>query len=134
MNFQAKTYSNHQGVPASISVRCPACKRQGTFDPLGNIYDLVIQSISPPVVSGQRRCPNPECQALLFFVHQSGKVVVSYPPELIDFDPGNLPGTVIAAFEEAILCHSNRCFIAAAIMVRKTLEELCLERKLRATT
>jgi Domain of unknown function (DUF4145) len=39
-----------------------------------------------------------------------------------------LPATVVAAFEEAILCHSNRCFIAAAIMVRKTLEELCLER------
>jgi len=129
MNFFVKTYSVHQGAPASISVRCPACKRQGTFDFLTNIFDLVIQSHSPTIVSGQRRCPNPECQALLFFVHQNGKVLISYPPELIDFDPVNLPAPVLAAFEEAISCHANRCFIAAAIMVRKTLEELCLERK-----
>jgi hypothetical protein len=78
---------------------------------------------------GQRRCPNPECQAHLFFAHQNGKIVVSYPPELIDFDPVNLPPSVLAAFEEAISCHANRCFIAAAMMVRKTLEELCLERQ-----
>jgi Domain of unknown function (DUF4145) len=54
--------------------------------------------------------------------------VVSFPPELLDFDPVNLPPPVLAAFEEAISCHANRCFMAAAIMVRKTLEELCLDR------
>jgi hypothetical protein len=31
--------------------------------------------------------------------------------------------------EEAITSHSNQCFIAAAIMVRKTLEELCSDRQ-----
>jgi hypothetical protein len=30
--------------------------------------------------------------------------------------------------EEAVACHAAECFIAAAIMVRKTLEELCRER------
>ena len=35
----------------------------------------------------------------------------------------------LAAFEEATTCHANRCFIAAAVMVRKTLEELCLDRQ-----
>ncbi|HTQ62535.1 MAG TPA: DUF4145 domain-containing protein [Candidatus Solibacter sp.] len=129
MNFQVKTYVNQQGVPGKISVRCPACKRQGTFDPLTNIFDVVIQNFTPPVVSGQRTCPNPECQALLFFVRQGEKILVSYPPELVDFDPVNLPAPVLSAFEEAISCHANRCFVAAAIMVRKTLEELCLERK-----
>jgi len=91
--------------------------------------DLVIQNISPPVTTGQRRCPNPECQALLFFALQNGKILVSYPPELLDFDPVNLPATVLAAFEESITCHANRCLTAAAIMVRKTLEELCLDRQ-----
>jgi hypothetical protein len=35
---------------------------------------------------------------------------------------------VLAALEEAITCHANSCFVAGAIMVRKTLEELCRER------
>ena len=30
--------------------------------------------------------------------------------------------------EEAVTCHANHAFIAAAIMVRKTLEELCRDR------
>ena len=29
------------------------------------------------------------------------------------------------SLEEAITCHANQCYTAAAIMVRKTLEELC---------
>jgi hypothetical protein len=65
----------------------------------------------------------------LFFAQQNGKTLISYPPELIDFDPINLPTSVLAAFEEAISCHANRCFTAAAIMVRKTLEELCVDRQ-----
>ena len=53
---------------------------------------------------------------------------VSYPAERIDFDAVNIPTPVINALEEAIACHANKCFIASAIMVRKTLEELCRER------
>ena len=33
------------------------------------------------------------------------------------------------AFEEAIKCHAEGCFVASAIMVRKTLEELCSDRQ-----
>ena len=32
------------------------------------------------------------------------------------------------AFEEAITCHAEQCFVAAAIMVRKTLELICHDR------
>ena len=56
-------------------------------------------------------------------------MLVSYPPQLIDFDPVNLPESVRATLEEAIQCHAQNCSIAAAIMVRKTLEELCFDRK-----
>ncbi len=132
MNFRVNAYNQGQGTV--VSLRCPACKRQGTFDPLTNVFDLNIQNMSPPAIAGLRRCPNPECQALVFFVHQAGKILVSYPPELIDFDPVNLPAPVLAAFEESISCHANRCFIAAAIMVRKTLEELCLDRQATGNT
>jgi hypothetical protein len=128
MKFPISNFAHTNASPV-VQVRCPACKRQGTFDPLANVFDLVIMNLSPQIITGQRRCPNPECQAHLFFAYQNGTIVVSYPPELIDFDPVNLPPSVLASFEEAISCHANRCFIAAAIMVRKTLEELCLERQ-----
>jgi hypothetical protein len=128
MNFIVNAHAQHN-VWLPISARCPACKRQGTFDSFTNVYDLLIQDPPTRTVLGQRRCPNPECHAHLFFVLQDGKVVVSYPPQLIDFDPVNLPPSVRSTLEEAIQCHANQCFIAAAIMVRKTLEELCFDRQ-----
>jgi hypothetical protein len=69
----------------------------------------------------------------MFFADQNSRVVIAYPPEHLDFDPVNLPASVLAAVEEAISCHANRCFIAAAIMVRKTLEELCRDRQATGT-
>jgi hypothetical protein len=49
------------------------------------------------------------------------------PSETIPFDKENIPQKVLNAFEEAINCHSNSCFIASAIMIRKTLEEICID-------
>src|SRR5206468_3857764 len=40
----------------------------------------------------------------------------------------NVPAAVANAITEAVTCHAHECFIAAAIMVRKTLEELCRDR------
>jgi hypothetical protein len=84
----------------------------------------------PPFTAGLRLCPNPECRGLIFFVWdaQSKRVVAAYPPERLDFDSTNIPAAVTKALEEAIACHASGCFIACAIMVRKTLEELCHER------
>lgn len=50
------------------------------------------------------------------------------PSETIPFDKENIPENVLTAFDEAVKCHSNNCFIASAIMIRKTLEEICYER------
>jgi len=61
-------------------------------------------------------------------VWQSNQLVRSYPPLRIDFDKTDIPPRIVAALEEAITCHAEECFIAAALMVRKTLEELCLDR------
>jgi hypothetical protein len=58
----------------------------------------------------------------------SQSVLVTFPPEVIDFDATNIPTEVRDALEEAITCHAHDCFVASAIMVRKTLEELCRER------
>lgn len=32
------------------------------------------------------------------------------------------------SLEEAITCHAQRCFVASAMMIRKTLEEVCRDR------
>jgi len=65
---------------------------------------------------------------LLFFMAQGTEVLASYPPQRLDFDATNLPEAVRASLQEAVVCHANQCYTAAAIMVRKTLEELCRER------
>ena len=108
----------------TASLRCPACRQRGTFERVLP-HDLYGPSGQ---VLGQRRCPNPECRAHVFVVIHHAEVVESYPAERIDFDPVNMPAQVLAALEEAITCHASSCYVAGAIMVRKTLEELCRER------
>lgn len=120
-------------LDSSISIRCPACRQIGTFDRLpltgqgAQFHDAEFVTIERRTVSGQRICPNQSCRALLFFIWDVGqrKLAVSYPSERLDFDSTNIPASVTNAMEEAITSHANECFIAAAIMVRKTLEELC---------
>jgi hypothetical protein len=78
---------------------------------------------------GVRRCPNNQCHAAVFVVHLAdGSLRHSYPPELVDFDASNLPPAVLKALEEAIQSHANECYTASAIMIRKTLEEMCKDR------
>jgi Domain of unknown function (DUF4145) len=109
----------------AVRVRCPSCRQRGNFEvTLQN--DLQLGNAQ--TFAGLRRCPDPSCYALLFFVMTNGQISETYPPETIDFDATNIPATVQNAFEEAIKCHAQNCFVASAIMVRKTLEELCSER------
>ena len=115
----------YSGEP--ISTRCPACRQGATFEPLGQRLTLTIKN-GPELVAGQARCPDPTCWAHLFFVRAGTELLVTYPPETIDFDSTALPSGVQRALEEAVTCHANHAFIAAAIMVRKTLEELCRDR------
>jgi hypothetical protein len=125
MNIKVEAYNL---IPSTwvLSVRCPSCRQRGTFASFGT-QDI---SFGPRALAGYRRCPNPECLALVFFVGDQvdRTLKVSYPAERIDFEAVNIPTPVINALEEAITCHANKCFIASAIMVRKTLEELCRER------
>ena len=77
--------------------------------------------------SGERVCPNPDCAALIYIVFTpgNGEVLASYPPERLDFDASEFPPGVQASLEEAIDCHANECYQAAAVMVRRTLEAVC---------
>jgi len=111
--------------PQYLSARCPHCGNEATFDPIG-LNDINVDGTH---VVGQRRCPNPECKGHIFVVTEAGKIVTAYPPIRIDFDKENIPENVLSSFEEAIACHSSSCFIASAIMVRRTLEEVCVDKE-----
>ncbi len=119
-----------------ISMRCHTCKQRGTFESMKvqDLYletDEVLGNLRIIYILGQRRCPNPKCRAHVFIIYEKNalkQLVATYPAERIDFDSTDIPESILASLEEAITCHANQCFVAAAIMVRKTMEELCRER------
>jgi hypothetical protein len=123
-----KTNSVNSAVSSGISagIHCPGCGQLGSFEVLiANSSDFIFEN---GVRVGERRCPNLSCRTVLFMVWQNNQLVRTYPAMRIDFDQTNIPPSVVSAFQEAITCHASECFIAGAIMVRKTLEELCRER------
>lgn len=111
-----------------LSLRCPNCHQIGMFEVISQDLSLNIPQQGQKIV-GQRRCANMECRTVVFVVHNGTKILESFPAETIDFDATNIPASVLSAIEEAVKCHSAQCFVAAAIMVRKTLEELCRDRQ-----
>lgn len=124
-----KAFAIANGGGAPVSARCPTCRQLGTFEVIGQ--DLRITSQNPPLSVGHRRCPNPQCRTHIFVVMEGSRLAAVYPPLRVDFDATNLPRGVLDALEEAISCHAARCYVASAIMVRKTLEELCRDRGAR---
>ena len=126
MISQVKSASSTSGTV--VSTRCPVCRQRATFEPLGTDLELDIEH-RVGFVTGQRRCPDPKCRAHLFFIRDKMGPLITYPPERVDFDSTALPPGVQGTLEEAVTCHANRTFVAAAIMVRKTLEELCRDRE-----
>jgi len=126
MIFRSTERLSYLNADNVISMRCPACRQQGTFEPLA-VGDVLVDGL---VLLGQRRCPNPPCRAHVFFGKSMprNEMLATYPAERIDFDSSKIPDPIVTALEEAITCEANRCFVAAALMVRKTLEELCRER------
>jgi hypothetical protein len=120
------TENNPNGT--EIRLRCPACRQKAIFEPLGN--DVRIYNGSNALVLGNRRCPDQACRIHVFFAFgvKSDEILITYPPERLDFDASSLPPGVLTALEEAVSCHAAGCYVAAGMMVRKTLEELCAER------
>jgi hypothetical protein len=123
--------------------RCPHCMHMGSFTPVIP-QDAQIQFIehrpdptrgntkAPEVVetlvAGIRVCPNAQCQGIVFIVKAADSGVVCLPNEVLQFDPKGVPTEIAVSLEEAIKCHSARCYKAASLMVRRVLEEICKDR------
>jgi len=107
-----------------IQTDCPNCNKSGTFDPVGT--NDIANGIW---IFGLRRCPNPDCKGLLYFAKGTNApnngTLYTFPSSRISFDKSGIPESILRSFEEAIICHSAQCFIASAIMLRKTLEGIC---------
>ena len=115
-----------QGGGMRLSIRCPGCGHVGTFDPLNGIADAHVGTFW----LCQRRCPNPACHAHVFCIHDPrGNVLRTYPAQRIDFEPKGIPGPIVKSLTEALSCHVEGLHVAAAIMIRRTLEELCQDKK-----
>lgn len=129
--------------PTVVALRCPVCRKEGSFHGVtgGNgsaipdaffvasLTNVEGKQVGMGFKYGVRVCPNPECREPLFVVlGNSGKIFRSYPAERLDFEPTAVPPQILANFEEVISCHAGACYRAAAIMVRRTLEEICADR------
>jgi len=123
MNYKLK--SNQDNAGPVISMQCPICGHNGTFHRIGvGIFDE-----RSGLWFGQRKCPNIKCNGHVFVVSDmQGNIKTTAPNDTIPFDKNGIPENVLNSFNEAISCHSNNCFVASAIMIRKTLEEICNER------
>jgi len=123
MKLQTKSFSKH--ALHKVHAQCPQCGKEAVFENLGeHDYD-----IGNNYVCGQRKCPNLDCQGHLFVVIAFGQLVASSPSITLDFNTENIPERIKNTFEEALTCHSSGCFVASAIMVRRTLEELCEDKQ-----
>jgi Domain of unknown function (DUF4145) len=126
MIIKSVSISLISSAASPVNARCPGCGQLGTFQVLmDNSHDFVLDN---NLRIGERRCPNTTCRTILFVVWQGADLSKTYPALRIDFDKTNIPAGIVSALEESITCHANECFTSAAIMVRKTLEELCRER------
>jgi hypothetical protein len=124
--MHVKLASVATGGGGKLSVRCPHCSQQGTFEPINNVSDAHAGNIR----LGLRRCPNPQCFGQLFVIFdQAGNVQRSYPPLRLDFDSTSIPMVIASTFKQAVTCHAEECYVAAAIMIRRCLEELCEDKK-----
>lgn len=111
-----------QSKAGVVSTRCHDCGKNGSFVTLGQ--DVGIGDFT----CGQRQCPDPNCKAHIFVVVQNGRLVASYPPARVEFNSDRIPAGIRATFEEALDCHAHGLSRAAAMMVRRTLEEICEDR------
>ncbi len=115
------------GNAKTFATTCPHCGNDGTFQ------NFPTQDIFEPTFKlwyGSRKCPNPKCNGHIFFIADNGgNLIKTYPSLKINFNSERIPDRIKNTFDEALICHGNNCFIASAIMIRKTLEEICLDKE-----
>jgi Domain of unknown function (DUF4145) len=117
-------------VLTPIPLRCPHCRAIGSFAVIGQQAHYEKASSEKkmiPFTDSLRICPNPRCSGLVLVVEESGRVVRILPAPLLDFSVEHLPTTCQETLIEAVTCHAAGAYRAAAMMVRRLLEEICAD-------
>jgi hypothetical protein len=115
---------------AAVSVRCPHCRELGSFNSLTGIQFAKNGAIGPhrqvhAYIATIRICPNQKCKGIIFIIDGPNGLEEIEPPQLLDFNQDNLPPELRATLIEAVACHAAGAYRAAALMVRRLLEEIC---------
>jgi hypothetical protein len=114
------------GIGPSVVGTCPHCGHIATFGGLPSQDLAVLNAVNRiTYFLGHRVCPNPMCRGHIFFVAEGNNVVQFYPPARIGFTSTNVPSSVADSLNEAIDCHSNKSYRAAAVMIRRSIDHIC---------
>jgi Domain of unknown function (DUF4145) len=140
ITLKAPNSSSAEGATIVPNIRCPHCMHLGALSSV-LAHDLNIDHVETrnkaPINIGTskigiRVCPNRDCRGLVMVVIDRDGVIC-LPNEVLDFDPSDIPRPIASSLEEAVKCHSIQCYKAAALMVRRVLEELCEDRSARGS-
>ena len=119
--------SNTQIPP--VSGVCPGCGKYVTFATLsGGATDFY----GATECCGVRRCPDRDCGQVVFieYDHKGQKLTEMWPRPTAVLPSLSVPPSVGAALKESITCANEKCFMAAAVMVRRTLEMICEDKNI----
>jgi hypothetical protein len=131
--FRAERGISQEAARNAVSIRCPHCRELGSFSQVGNArsYSKPGKVGNNPVVdtyyASIRWCPNVKCHGMVFVIEGSQGILEVEPPQLLDFNPESLPPRLQQTLREAVACHGAGAYRAAAMMVRRLLEEICDE-------
>lgn len=116
-----KHSGNSRGIPplAKQAYVCPFCGVMGGFTEQtavyaeNNRYSLQV-------------CPSRECHGVVAFISDlKGEVIKTYPALGAPVNGENVPEKIVKVLKEAVDCFSAGHYTASAIMIRRTLEEIC---------
>lgn len=121
--LRLNTSSSRISLGMALRYLCPHCNAVVVGNKIMSDSDLVLQGER---VLAVRVCVNEGCIGVTVLVtSMTGRVLQTFPASKLPFDRDGIPAGVLQAFDEAVTCHAHGCYTAAAIMLRKTLEELC---------
>ena len=119
-------------TPQRVRTTCPSCGAEAVLERASSGFpDLesgrpnAQGNFQTRAYCGIRRCPDEECSGLVFFFKPASGDLITYPSALRTVELGEVPSSVQQSVKEAIVCEANGCYVAAAIMIRRAIEEIC---------
>ena len=126
MNREARITPIPQRVLGSLSLKCPRCDANGTFDYRGNVM-WIVQGV--PMEYSLWSCPNPECNIIVYVTtDEQGTILDTYPKRVPKIEQA-VPSSVRSDMEEAYKSFNAGAWRASAAVGRRALQSSLLELK-----